>query len=205
MAAGMCNDFEGRAMKRSAILALILSLAYGAMAQTSQVVVKTPSMEPNIHVDDLLIIDEVYYATNPIHRFDVVSLKHPSQGFKTVSRIIALGGETISIKNNKVFINNRSLKEPFKTQPCAEEKEESPFPCATFGPFKVPDGEFFFLADDRSASLDSRLLTPHTVSQSYILGKVVKIVSKPKPPNSGVQRSARASVSGHPNATSRAR
>ena len=89
------DDFEGKTMKRSAILVLILSLPYGAMAQTSQVVVKTPSMEPNIHVDDLLIIDEGYYSTNPVHRFDIVSLKHPSQGFKTVARIIALGSETI--------------------------------------------------------------------------------------------------------------
>lgn len=192
-------------MKRSAIPILILSLAYGGMAQTSQVVVKTPSMEPNIHVDDLLTIDEGYYSTNPIHRFDIVLLKHPSQGFKMVVRIIALGGETISIKNNKIFIRNRSLKEPFKTQPCAKEEEESTFPCATFGPYKVPEGEFFFLADDRSASLDSRLLTPHTVNQSFVLGKVVKIVSKPKPPNSGVQRSARASAHHNSSVTSRAR
>jgi signal peptidase I len=187
-----CTDSERERMKHFLIGLLILSFSYRTLGQTSNVIVKTPSMEPNIHVDDLLIVDESYYSTNPVQRFDIVSLKHPSQGFKTVARIIALGGETISIKDNKVFINKKELKEPFKTRPCAEEKEESTFPCATFGPFKVPDGEFFFLADDRGGSLDSRLLTPHTVSQSYILGKVVKIVSKPKPPNSGVQRRARS-------------
>src|SRR4030095_15171886 len=42
----------------------------------SQIVVKTPSMEPNIHVDDLLIIDQGYYSANPVDRFDIVSLKH---------------------------------------------------------------------------------------------------------------------------------
>ena len=166
-------------MKQAATVTLILLLACYGQAQTSQVVAKTPSMEPNIHTDDLLIVDEGYYSTNPIQRFDIVVLRHSSTGFKTVARIMALGGETIQIRKNKVFINNKALKEPYKIRPCEEEKEGSSFPCANFGPFQVPEGAYFFLADDRGGSLDSRLMEPHTVKREQVLGKVIQVVRKP--------------------------
>ena len=166
-------------MKQGVTGVLILSFALFGMAQTSQVVVKTPSMEPNLHVGDLLIVDEEYYSTNPVLRFDIVSFRHPKADFKAVARVIALGGETVALKNNRVLINSKALKESFTIRPCADDKEDAAFPCANFGPLRVPAGEFFLLADNRGESLDSRMFSPHTINQGQLIGKVIRIISKP--------------------------
>jgi signal peptidase I len=166
-------------MKHAETTVSILFLAVFGLAQTSPVVMKTPSMEPNLHVDDLLIVDEEYYSTKPVLRFDIVSFRQPNADFKAVARVIALGGETVELKNNRVFINGKALKEPFKTRPCADENKDPAFPCANFGPLKVPEGELFLLADNRAESLDSRMFNPPTINRGQLIGKVIRITSKP--------------------------
>lgn len=179
-------------MKHIKTVLIILSFTCLAVGQPSPIVVETGSMEPYINIGDLLIVDEHYYSTAPIQRFDIVVLKHPA-GFKAVARVIGLPGESITISKNRVFINGKKLNEPFKTKPCPNEQEEI-VPCANFGPFKIPEGEYFLLADNRGGSQDSRLWDGHTINRSKILGKVTKIVPKRSPPNKGVNRSAASEV-----------
>ena len=80
----------------------------------------------------------------------------------------------VTIIDNRVFIDNAAIKEPFKTKPCVG--DDGPFPCANFGPFKVPDNEYFLLADNRGESEDSRLWSPHTITRDQIVGKVIRVV-----------------------------
>ena len=155
---------------------MIASLIEVASGQTSQIVVKSGSMEPNIHIDDVLVTDDRYYSTNPIQRFDIVVFKHPAD-FKAVARVVGMPGETITIKENKVLINGSELKEPFQTKPCRDRDREQLLPCANFGPFKIAVGEYFLLADNRGESQDSRLFERHTISRSNILAKVTKTLS----------------------------
>ena len=166
-------------MKLSLITLLILSSISLSKSQ-SQIIAATGSMEPNIQIGDNLVTDESYYSTNPVQRFDIVIFEHPMAGFKAVARVVALGGETITIKKNKIFINDKAVKEPFKTRPCPDEEVDRFFPCANFGPYKVPENGFFLLADNRGESEDSRLWEQHAISRRQILGKVIKIVPKRK-------------------------
>jgi signal peptidase I len=152
--------------------------------QTIQQIAATDSMEPAIHTNDLLTIDATYYSSNAVQRFDVIivertvndSIQTP-QTFKVVARVIAMSGETVRIKNNKVFINGVALKEPYKIQPCStqDDFESKFFPCSNFGPLKIPAGEFFLLADNRGSSEDGRLWKPHTIKKAQIKGKVIKV------------------------------
>jgi signal peptidase I len=162
------------------LLILMVLPALSARNQTAQLIAATESMEPAIHVNDLLTVDLNYYSSNAIKRFDVVVIERTtqdsiqeSQMFRVVARIIALGGETIRIKNNKIFINGVALKEPYKIKPCISEDEF--LPCSNFGPLKIPANEFFLLADNRGDSEDSRLWKPHTTLKKQIKGKVVKV------------------------------
>lgn len=172
-------------MRLGTVATLILFCISLAAAQTSEVA-KTGSMEPGIQIDDLLIVDQNYYSSKPVSRFDIVVFRPARQGLyvgsapdKAVARVIAMGGETITIKKNNVFINGKALQEPYSTRPC--DGEDGPLPCANFGPLKVPENEYFLLADNRGQSQDSRLWEPPTISRNQIIGKVIKVVSNKKP------------------------
>jgi signal peptidase I len=136
------------------------------------------SMEPNIRIKDVLAVDKNYYSSKKVARFDIVIVKlHPAThpDFTIVARVIALGSETIRIRNNKVSINGALLKEPFETRPCEENEDGEFFPCANFGPLKAPHDEFFLLADNRRESQDGRTWQPPTIRRDQVIGKVIDI------------------------------
>jgi signal peptidase I len=138
-------------------------------------------MEPNIHIDDVLEVDPGFYGSRPIQRFDIVLFNRihkgpgPTDSFKVVARVIGLPGESLKIRDNVVFINDRTLNEPFKIRPC--QGRDDSVPCAQFDSFKIPAGEYFLLADNRRESEDSRHYRRHSIPRSQIIGKVVRVIS----------------------------
>lgn len=70
-----------------------------------------------------------------------------------IKRVIGLPGETVELKNEKVYINSKELAEPYlnennqgNTQPGKGEKSK----------FKVPQNGYFVLGDNRAESIDAR-------------------------------------------------
>src|SRR3989338_2530298 len=69
--------------------------------------VKGASMESNFEDGDYIFIDEISYTLGEPRRGDVVVFRYPldrSQFF--IKRVIGLPGETIEIRDNKVYVYN---------------------------------------------------------------------------------------------------
>ena len=92
------------------------------------------------------------YRIGEIKRYDMVVADLVVDGKKDdtlIKRVYGLPGETIKCENGIIYINDRKIDDPYATN------ETSDFEAVTLG-----DDEYFLLGDNRSISLDSRIIGP---------------------------------------------
>jgi signal peptidase I len=125
--------------------------------------VEGQSMDPNFTNGDYLIIDEISYRFSGFERGEVVVFKYPLNVSKRlIKRVIGLPGETVEVKDGKVFVEGHVLNESVYLDPYL----------LTSGNVTVILGEkeYFVLGDNREFSFDSRSFG--VVKQEFIIGKV---------------------------------
>jgi len=149
---------------------IILAVAFALCINNFVIVnaaVPTGSMENNIMPNDRLVAFRLSYLFSEPQRYDVVIFPFPDdESTLFVKRIIGLPGETIEIVNGKVFVDGTE-HEPLKDDFIKEEMY------GNFGPYVVPEGQYFMLGDNRNFSKDSRFWEHKFVEKKKILGKVV--------------------------------
>jgi signal peptidase I len=182
---------KSRALKLSLVLPLLLTFGGCEAARwvvqraTSYQFIKVPSgaegMSPTFKPGDTAAVAIDYYRRHAVGRFDIVIFKLSPANFSDlmggmgrddqyVQRVIGLGGETVEIRDGRIFIDGLVLEEPFATVPL--DKRE------LFGPLKIPPGEVFLLGDNRPDSLDGRYWARPTLATGNIVGKVTQIFPK---------------------------
>lgn len=129
--------------------------------------VKGQSMEPTFHNNDYLIIDQISYRFRTPDRGEVIVFRYPnntSQRF--IKRIIGLPGETIEIKDGKVFIITDDVAQAL------DESNYLSLSLETLGDTRITlsEGEYFVLGDNRGVSADSR--SWGYLANKYIIGRV---------------------------------
>ena len=121
--------------------------------------IKGESMMPNLPDAEYLLTEKVsYYRENP-QRGDVVVFTPPVSEDEYIKRVIGLPGETISLKNGKIFINGKELEENYLD--INVYTDGSTF-LAEGAEYKIPEGKYFVLGDNRPHSYDSRSWGPIT-------------------------------------------
>jgi signal peptidase I len=90
----------------------------------------------------------VHYLFGGPQRGDIVVFRSPGSADKDfIKRVIGLPGETVRIKDGRVYINDQQLDEPYIKHKATYDLDAR----------KVPSDSFFVLGDNRPNSSDSHL------------------------------------------------
>ena len=175
-----------REVLQTILLALLIFMALQASVQNFRV--EGSSMDPTLSDSQYLLVNKLFYyrldkgklagwlpffnaeegdTLYPFHppsRGEVVVFRFPRDESRDfVKRVIGVPGDTVEIRDGKVFVNDRALQESYVAGPsnCSPPKT-----CQT----RLKDKEYFVLGDNRVASNDSRDWGP--VHLDNIVGRV---------------------------------
>jgi len=155
--------------------------------------IPTGSMEENLLIGDHLLVNKFLLAptASPIERAllpigtiarrDVIVFKYPEEPERDfIKRVVGLPGETVELREKKVYIDGKPLDEPyvhFLEPPGAgvgEFHEVTSFDVRErYGPVTVPPNHYFVMGDNRDNSQDSRYWG--FLPRDYVKGRALVI------------------------------
>jgi signal peptidase I len=159
------------------VVAVLLVLALKSYVITPYRI-PSASMEPALHCarpgsgcrarfSDRVLACRICLDFSDPSRGDIVVFHAPAaavrectEGGTYVKRLIGLPGETVSERNGHVYVDGRPLAEPY-----VEYRDDETHT------WHVPEGQYFFVGDNRSSSCDSRRWG--SVPRSSLIGTVI--------------------------------
>jgi signal peptidase I len=153
--------------------------------------IPTGSMENNLLIGDHLIVNKFIFGPDggfdravlpmrDMRRGDIVVFKYPEDPERDfIKRVIGLPGETLEVKDKRVYINGKRLEEPFvhylePPRAASEYHEVTSFDLRErYGPVKIPADKYFVMGDNRDNSQDSRYWG--FLPREYVKGRALMI------------------------------
>ena len=158
----------------SIVIAVILALFIRTFV-VQAFKIPTGSMEENLLIGDHLLVNKFVFGPTAtrlerallpvadIKRGDVIVFKYPEEPDRDfIKRVIGLPGETIEVREKRVYVNGTALEEPYAhylmpVSTASEFHEVTSFDVRErYGPVTVPPAHYFVMGDNRDNSQDSR-------------------------------------------------
>jgi signal peptidase I len=183
-----------RSFWRELPILILVALVVAVLIKTFLVqafYIPSGSMEETLMVGDRVMVNKLSYVFGSPGRGDVVVFDNPnhqgesesllsallrhvgeSLGISSpdaalIKRVIAVGGETVEIRDNRVLVDGSAIEEPYIGPEVR---------MGDFGPEEIPEGYVFVMGDNRSrgGSHDSRAFGP--IPEDDIVGRAFVIV-----------------------------
>jgi len=126
--------------------------------------IPTGSMLPTIQLNDMVVANKLVFKVGVKPKYkDVVVFKDPTgQYSQLIKRVIAVGGQTVDLRDGSVYVDGQKLNEPYTHG----KPSEALSPNIQF-PYLVPEGKIWVMGDNRTNSADSRFFGAIPVSSLY--------------------------------------
>jgi signal peptidase I len=171
--------------------------------------VPTGSMQPTILEGDVVLVNRLAYnvkvpltdvvvaRTGDPQRGDIATFTSPKDGVRLIKRIVAVGGDTVAMRNGVLVVNGQPADYPEVVQgqftlesgnsiaalrlievQGTSRRNIQQFPdvqaVRNFSETTLPDDSFFMMGDNRDNSLDSRFYGP--VPRHLLIGRSSRIL-----------------------------
>jgi len=174
------------------IMAIVLTSFRSAIADWNEV--PTGSMQPTIVEGDRIFVNKLAYGLKvpftTMHllrwstpqRGEIVVFYSPKDGTRLVKRVVGLPGDSVQMIDERLIINGQSLQYAVASDHTTEMLGTIPHnvqfiptvrAMRSFGPIKIPAGEYFMMGDNRDNSFDSRYFG--TVKLDQIVGRTSEV------------------------------
>lgn len=160
-----------REILETIVLTLIIFLSVRTVVQNFKV--EGYSMEPTVHTGQYILVNKAAYfhfsesgplsflpgtplgSSNQVYPFggpqrgDIIVFEYPEDPSRDfIKRVIGLPGDTVDVRNGKVYVDGTALNEPY-----LRDAPEYTMP----SPVTVPADSVFVLGDNRNNSSDSHV------------------------------------------------
>lgn len=121
--------------------------------------IPSESMMDRIQVGDRIFGLRLSYVFSDPERYDIVIFHYPVDGTAYIKRIIGLPGETVEIRDAKIYIDGSET-------PLKEDYLPEKWVYANDGyVFEVPKDSYLMLGDNRNVSLDARFWAEEAMNE----------------------------------------
>lgn len=126
--------------------------------------VPSGSMLPTIQLRDRVLANKLVFRTGVTPKYkDIIVFDDPWGEYPTlIKRVIAVGGQTVDLKDGAVYVDGKKLDEPYT-------HGKPSYPQVLNFPLKIKPGYYWVMGDNRTNSSDSRTFGP--VPMSAIHGR----------------------------------
>jgi signal peptidase I len=163
----------------TALTAVLIAILVQAFVVKPYLIPST-SMANTLVPGQRVLVDRLIYRFSPVHRGDIIVFRNPMPPHEVmIKRVVGLPADVLSLRDGALYVNGDRAPDSYvdkiagaiePTMPPGPDTSDDPgAPWSLSRPYRVPEGCYFVMGDNRTDSDDSRYWGP--VPRAAIIGE----------------------------------